>query len=102
MTSSICYSVNVWFHAMILHPYQEGSRRIRRACSKKDPYRFDHPPLMLKDRVISLVAGLLLLLPFINTIIWVWMRTVGQPDVLSDPLPLSNEQTDPLPQLRHG
>jgi hypothetical protein len=43
----------------------------------------ENQPLPSRDRVIAAIVGALLLIPLINTIIWIFMLTFGHPDILA-------------------
>lgn len=101
MTTAVVDSPNplaLWFHEYIAQPYHEGIRRIERAVFCADLSYIDHPDLSLKDAVVSFLVGVaLILLPFINTIIWIAMRTFGGADVLAPPF--SGSTPPSLPQI---
>ena len=74
-----------WFYALIIQPYKEGVERINLFFSGVNPLTFELHKLTLKERVISLISGILLMVPLINTIVWITMQTFGHPQFLSDP-----------------
>jgi hypothetical protein len=62
----------------------EGTERIRRFVNGVDFYSVDNPTLDWSERVVSLITGILLLLPFVNIIVWLAMETFGNPDIFAD------------------
>jgi hypothetical protein len=41
-------------------------------------------PLSLKERTVECLTGLSLMIPLLNTLIWVFWDTFGSPDQLAD------------------
>ena len=74
-----------WASTYVLEPYLEGAERIRRFVEGRDFHKLDYPTLSRPDRIISLLSGLCLMLPFINIVIWLAMKIFGNPERLSDP-----------------
>ncbi len=93
MTVSIAPLSREWIYGLVIQPYKEGAERINRAFAGVDFLTLELRPLSLRERVFSLAAGLLLMTPLINSIVWVAMQTFGQPEFLSDPhLPTASEK----------
>lgn len=93
----------IWFHEFIAQPYHEGALRIKRAVLGIDFSFMDCPELSQKNRVVSFLVGCALLIPFINTIIWVAMRFFGEADVLAAPFPTErppSPSSSPLKKVR--
>ena len=74
-----------WFYATTIQPFKEGAERINLAFNGVDALSLELRSLSLKERIIRLITGILLMIPLVNTIIWIAMQTFGQPDYLSDP-----------------
>ena len=72
-----------WTHTHLLEPFLEGSERLNRAWQGVDFHSLGQKPLSLKDRVISLLVGTILMIPLINVIIWVTWETFGHPEQIS-------------------
>lgn len=79
----ICPSPDSIYNYLV-QPYIEGAERINRAFSGIDDIAFGRPPLSMERRVISLVTGLILMIPLVNTIVWLAAKRFGNPDILSD------------------
>jgi hypothetical protein len=77
-------------HALVMRPFLEGSTRLEQAWSGKKILSFVGARLSLKERVVSLVQGALLMVPIINTIIWVAMHTLGEPELTDPYQPISS------------
>ncbi len=71
-------------HSLVLEPFAEGCEFINLCWQGKGP-PLEHKVLDWKERVIYLIQGILLLLPLINTIIWIAWKTFGDPPKLVDP-----------------
>lgn len=72
-----------WVHEHVKRPYLEGFERIQRAWHGVDFHSIYTPRLTWKDRAVSLLAGLLLLIPFFNAVVWKGWETLGKPEILS-------------------
>lgn len=86
MISSIGSAIIDWCHAIVLEPYAEGAERINRCFQGVDFHQIDRPTLSWDERVIALLTGIALMLPIINTVIWIVMRTFFNAEILSKPL----------------
>ena len=73
-----------WFYATTIQPFKEGAERINLAFNGVDALSLELRSLSLKERIIRLITGILLMIPLVNTIVWLAMQTFGQPDYLSD------------------
>lgn len=88
-----------WIHEHLIQSPLEGAERINRAWQGIDTHSLNRTPLSIKERVISLIVGIALMLPFVNTIIWIAWQTFGKPERLSDPFSPEIEPTRPPPLL---
>lgn len=102
MISAITPLSREWLYALVIQPYKEGAERINRAFSGVDFLSLEMRSLSLKEKMISLVSGILLLIPIINTIIWIAMQAFGHPEILTDPYsqPVDIESARPRNLLR--
>lgn len=73
-----------WIGDLLLKPYLEATERLNRVWAGIDFHSLYYRPLSLKERLVNLLSGTVLLLPLINTVIWVFWVTVGNPEILSD------------------
>lgn len=78
----ICPIDREWIHTYLLAPYLQGVEMMNRAWSGVNFYSLTLPSLSLKERVISWLTGVVLLLPLINCIIWIAWQTFGKPVIL--------------------
>ena len=85
MVSTLTPLTQEGFYTLVIQPYKEGAERINRFFSGIDDLTLDLRPLPWKERVVSLIAGIALMTPLINTIVWLSMQTFGHPDPLTDP-----------------
>jgi len=69
----------------MVQPYIEGAERINRAFSGIDDTVFGMPSLSLKQRIFSLIQGLVLMIPLVNTIVWLAVQRFCTHDRLADP-----------------
>jgi hypothetical protein len=90
-----------WVHEFVMQPYLEGAERLNRAWQGANIHSLNRTVLSLKERVISALIGIALMLPLINTIIWIAWQTFGKPERLSDPYSPEMEIAPPpfLPRL---
>lgn len=72
-----------WMHAFVVQPFAEGAERLDRAWLGINTFSVNPTHLTLEERVISLIAGMCLMLPLINTIIWIAWQTFGKPERLT-------------------
>ncbi len=89
MTSAIFPTISFpnkkWLQAHVVQPYIEGAERLNRVWAERD-FRSIRPiGFTLKERVISLLTGTLLLFPFFNAFFWKAWETFGNPEILSEP-----------------
>lgn len=73
-----------WIHNQLMRPYLEGCTRLNLCWSGVRP-SVSYTPIPLKNRIIYLMQGFFLLLPLINTIIWLCWKRFGSPTILSEP-----------------
>jgi hypothetical protein len=76
----------LWVHTYLEQPFVEGIERIRRTIHGKYLHQLqpNHHPIFGKDRALYLLSGVVLLVPLVNTIIWIFMQTFGG----AEPLPM--------------
>jgi hypothetical protein len=77
-------------------PYLQGAAMITNAWNGVDFSYVGHKALSLKERVVTWLIGVVLLIPLINTIVWFAWKTFGRPDELFDPY--CPERVSPLAQ----
>jgi hypothetical protein len=70
---------------MIFVPYAEGAERVNRAIQGVNLHHIEYPDLDLSDRLWTAITGVLLMIPLINSVIWVAMQSLGSPEKLSEP-----------------
>jgi hypothetical protein len=63
----------------------QGVELVKRAWHGIDFHSFQRPSLSIHDRVSSFLTGILLLIPVVNTVIWIAWKTFGNPKLLIDP-----------------
>ncbi|MDP1608940.1 MAG: hypothetical protein Q8L98_06480 [Chlamydiales bacterium] len=73
----------IWVKTYIIEPYLEGIERIRRAIHGKISDLFIAQSVSLEDRIIYLISGTSLLIPFFNSMLWFFMQIVSEPERLS-------------------
>ncbi len=86
-------------HTYLLEPFLEGVERVNLAWQG---VRFHQvaavpPKIDLKERLILLVVGAVLLLPFINNVVWAFWQVFGTPEKLSDPYVPETKPPPPSP-----
>jgi len=86
MTSAISHSMVIWSQAYILEPMNEGTARINRCFRGVNLHHIDHPKLDWSKRIIDLITGSLLMIPLINTVIWIFIRTFGNAEFMAQPM----------------
>ena len=74
-----------WIHTYMKQPYWEGFERLRRAVHGVNYHLITEPRISLKERVVSLAVGTLLVIPLVNTIVWVAMQVFSEPEKLGPP-----------------
>lgn len=80
----ICPVDREWIHDHIMEPYLQGAELCKIAWSGEDK-SLKPNPLSSKERVIYWLQGASLMIPFVNTIIWIAWQTFGTPEKLFDP-----------------
>lgn len=68
-----------WIQTYLLEPYSEGSKRIFEAWKGATSDDYCPTPLSLKTRTVYLLSGSLLMLPLVNSVIWIFWKTFGDP-----------------------
>lgn len=79
----ICPVSREWIHAHLLAPYLQGVELINLAWKGVDRSLAPNP-LSLSERVICWLQGIALMLPLVNTIIWLAWQAFGEPEPLFD------------------
>lgn len=74
----------LWLHTYVLEPYLQGCSRVMLAWSPESCI-LGKGPSNLTDRVICWLQGTLLMIPLINTIVWLFWKAFGSPEDLADP-----------------
>ena len=98
MVSAVSPLGRDWIYGLLIQPYKEGSERINRAFAGVDFLTLELRPLSFKERAVSLLTGIVLMTPLINSIVWFAMQTFGAPDSLTDPyIPPEEEPPPPGP-----
>lgn len=72
------------FYSLVVLPYREGAERINQAFAETD-FLTLHQPVSMTKRLFSLLTGFALMIPLFSQMLWIFMRTFGDPDILSDP-----------------
>jgi hypothetical protein len=91
----ICPISPEWIHNHLVEPYLQGVELVNQAW-KGETRSLLPQPLSLAERVICWIQGTFLLLPFVNTIIWLAWQTFGTPEKLADPY---YPEKEPAPAL---
>src|SRR3989344_5738573 len=91
-----------WIHTYVLEPYAQGCELINRAWNGIGS-SLEQNRLSLRDRIVCWIQGITLMLPLLNTIIWLAWQTFGQPEKLADPFCPETTSPPPLfiPPLNH-
>src|SRR5690242_17277911 len=92
-----------WLPELVLRPNREAMERLNRAWEGVDYTSLIPAPLSLCKKITSLFIGALLALapPFVNTVIWVFWQTFGQPERLSGyPVQMTTASPPPLPKKK--
>jgi hypothetical protein len=66
-------------------PFAEGAERVNRAIEGVNLHHILHSKMSLLERSWSLLVGLCLMIPLINSILWICMKTFGNPEALTEP-----------------
>ncbi|HSX11840.1 MAG TPA: hypothetical protein VLF94_09010 [Chlamydiales bacterium] len=74
-----------WIHEFIVQPLDEGAARYNRGVLGFTTHSLHRTTLDLKERTISIITGLALMLFPFNIIIWIAWQTFGNPERLSTP-----------------
>lgn len=90
----ICPVNHEWVHNYIVEPYLKGCQLMNSAWHGEHRSLVS-TPLSLKERVICWLQGTCLLIPFINTIIWLAWQAFGTPEMTFDPYCPEIEPTPP-------
>jgi hypothetical protein len=85
MAAAISNSIVNWCQMAVLEPPCEGVARLNRCFKGVDLHQIDHPKLSLCQRIVDLITGFLLLIPILNLILWVFIRTFGNAQNLARP-----------------
>ena len=95
----ICPINREWVHNNLLEPYLQGSELINMAWKGVD--RSLAPThLSLSERVICWLQGVSLMVPFVNSVIWLAWQAFGKPEKLFDPFcPEAEPLPPPPPQV---
>lgn len=97
----ICPIDRLWIHTYLVEPYLKGCELMNQAWMGVDRSLIPNS-LSLKERVICWLQGICLMLPFINTIIWLAWQAFGSPEKLDDPFcPEVDPPPSPRPVLIH-
>jgi hypothetical protein len=99
----ICPINREWIHNHLLEPYLQGCALITIAWNGFDR-SLAPTPLSLSDRVVCWLQGVALMIPFVNTIIWLAWQAFGTPEKLFDPYCPEAEPPPPPPPpvIIHG
>lgn len=95
----ICPVNREWMHQFVA-PYLQGAAMVTNAWKGVDFSYVGHKALSLKERVVTWLIGVILLIPLINTIIWFAWKTFGRPNELFDPYCPEVEPPPPPPSPR--
>lgn len=79
-----------WTHTHLLEPFLEGSERLTRAWHGVDFHSLGQKPLSLKERAISWLIGMTLMIPLMNTVVWAAWKAFGNPEQLANPYCVGN------------
>src|SRR5690606_13646834 len=90
----ICPVDREWVFTHVLEPFEQGCELINLFWSGVDR-SLERNALSLGDRIIYLIEGTLLLIPFINTVIWLALKTILGVETLVDPFCPEPEFTIP-------
>ncbi|HEX2582620.1 MAG TPA: hypothetical protein VHL30_00700 [Chlamydiales bacterium] len=71
---------------ILFKPFAEGAERVNRAIEGVNLHHILHSKMSLLERSWSLLVGVCLMIPLINSILWICMKTFGNPEVLTEPL----------------
>ncbi|MBX7067560.1 MAG: hypothetical protein K1X28_10060 [Parachlamydiales bacterium] len=73
-----------WVYTYVLEPYAQGCEYLDLFWKGVDR-SLEQNPLSLTERIVYLIEGTALMLPFVNSIIWIALQTFGSPQKLADP-----------------
>lgn len=79
---------------MVLKPFLEGAERINRAFQGIEELSFAKQPLSSQERVISLIEGIFLMIPFINAILWMALEQFCNAPSFTDAYLIGPEQAE--------
>lgn len=71
---------------VLLRPFAEGAERVNRAIAGIDFHDARHSEIGLLQRCWTLLVGISLMIPIVNVVIWICMKTFGNPEILSNPV----------------
>ncbi len=97
----ICPVDRHWIHTYIIAPFLEGCERINQAWNGVDN-SLEANSLSLTDRVILWIQGMALMVPLLNTIIWIAWCIFGSPEKYADsfcPEIESAQLPPPIPEI---
>ncbi|PIS02669.1 MAG: hypothetical protein COT85_01165 [Chlamydiae bacterium CG10_big_fil_rev_8_21_14_0_10_42_34] len=81
----ICPIDRQWIHTFLLEPYLQGCEMVNRAWKGIDFHSLVQRPFSLKERIVFWFTGSALMIPLINSVIWISWQTLGAPEILFDP-----------------
>lgn len=79
-----------WVHTYLFEPCLQGKALVEIAWKGVDFSNLARPVLTLQKRAVFLITGIFLMIPLINTIIWISWQTFGTPVPLFDPYSASD------------
>ena len=86
MTCAISTSIIHWCQNTVLEPKNEGAARIDRCFRGVNLHHIDFPKLSWGKRVVDFITGFFLMIPLVGHVVWIFMRTFGNVEKLSEPL----------------
>jgi hypothetical protein len=85
MTNAIQYTPTIsCLESIVLEPYLEGAERLTRAINGVNLHHIHHPKIDCSARIRTFVVGMALMTPLINCVIWIFMKTIGDPEKLHE------------------
>ena len=97
---NICPVNREWLHSFLVEPCLQGTELINQAWTGRHFNPLNQSRLSLTDRAICFIKGTVLLIPLVNTIIWLAWQTFGNPERLFDPYtPSSKTFIATLPEI---
>lgn len=92
MVSAISHSMISWTQMAILEPTDQGIARINRCFRGVNLHNINHTKLDWSERVVDLLTGLALMIPLLNMVVWVFMKTFGNTEMLSLPTQKASDE----------